>query len=118
MTFSSVSFTNTRNNCKKGEYLLYCNQMQRAAIRISKSKDNLNRLYYCCQYANIRDDYHFFKWISLEGFGDNNTQQEPQEVVQIRMYVVDEEFKHILTKIELIQKVILAELLPLFLFYV
>ena len=72
-----------------------CSPRQRAIVRISESKDNPNRLHYCCQYANTRDDYHFFKWASLEGFGDSNTYQEPQNVVQRRMYVVDEEFKHI-----------------------
>ena len=77
-----------------------CSPRQRVAVRISESKDNPNRLYYYCQYANTRYDCHFFKWQSPEGFGDSNTYQEPKEVVQRRMYGVDEDFKHILTRIE------------------
>nr|CAN66081.1 hypothetical protein VITISV_028831 [Vitis vinifera] len=69
--------------------------MKRTTVRISKSNDNPNRFYYRCQYTNTKDSHHFFKWASLEGFGDSNTYQEPQNVVQRRMYVVDEEFKHI-----------------------
>ena len=72
-----------------------CSPRQRATVRIFESNDNPNRLYYSCQYVNTKDDCHFFKWASLKGFGDSNTYQEPQEVVQRRMYVVDEEFKHI-----------------------
>ena len=101
MTSSSASFRNTRGNSRNGEYLLFhnymckCSPMQRTTIRISESNDNPNRFYYRCQYTNTKDSYHFFKWASLEGFGDSNTYQEPQKVVQRRMYVVDEEFKHI-----------------------
>ena len=91
-----------------------CSPRQRATIRISESKDNPNKLYYCCQYANTRDDCHFFKWAFPEGNGDGNTYQEPEEVVQRRMYGVDEDFKHILTRIEFMQKVILAGLLLIF----
>ena len=72
------------------------------------------RLYYCCQYANTRDDCHFFKWAFPEGFGDSNTYQEPEEIVQRRMYGVDEDFKHILIRIEFMQKVILVGLLLFF----
>ena len=90
-----------------------CSPRQRATVRISKSKDNRNRLYYCCQYANTRYDCHFFKWAFPEGFGDNNTYQEPEEV-QRRTYGVDEDFKHILTRIEFLQKVILVGLLLFF----
>ena len=57
MTSSSASFRNIRGNTRNGEYLLYHNCVckwsprQRATVRISKSKDNPNKLYYCCQYA-------------------------------------------------------------------
>ena len=87
MASSSASFRNIRGNTRNGEYLLYhscmckCSPRQRATIRISKSNDNPNRLYYCCQYANTRDDCHFFKWAFPEGNGDGNTYQEPEEVV-------------------------------------
>ena len=47
-------------------------------------------------------------------FGDSNSYQEPQEVIQRRIYVVDEESKHILTRIEFMQKVILVGLLLFF----
>ena len=120
MTSSSVSFRNIRGNTRNGEYLLYhncmckCSPRQRAAVRIFESKDSPNRLYYCCQYVNTRDDCHFFKWAFPEGFGDSNTYQEPKEVVQRRMYGVDEDFKHILTRIEFLQKVILVGLLLFF----
>ena len=79
MTSSSASFRNTRGNSRNAEYLLYhncmckCSLRPRATVRISESKDNLNRLYYCCQYANTKYDCHFFKWQSPEGFGDSNT---------------------------------------------
>ena len=120
MTSSSASFRNTRGNTRNNEYLLYhnwtckCSPRQRAIVRISESKDNPNRLYYCCQYANTRDDYHFFKWAFPERFGDNNTYQELEKVVQRRMYGVDEDFKHIWTRIEFMQKVILVGLLLFF----
>ena len=120
MTSSSASFRNIRGNTRNDEYLFYhicmckCSSRQRAIVRISESKDNPNRLYYCCQYANTRDDCHFFKWAFPEGFGDSNTYQEPEEVVQRRMYGVDEDFKHILTRIEFMQKVIVVGLLLFF----
>ena len=59
------------------------------------------RCFICYQYGNTKDNYHFFKWGSLEGIGDSKTYQEPQEVVEKRMYAMDEDDKNILTKIEL-----------------
>ena len=53
--------------------------------------------------------------MSPEEFGDNNTYQEPQEVVERRMYVVNKDDKNILTKTELMHKAILVGLFLLFL---
>ena len=53
--------------------------------------------------------------MSPEEFGDNNNYQEPQEVVERRMYVVNKDDKNILTKIELMHKAILVGLFLLFL---
>ena len=39
--------------------------------------------------------------MGVQGIGDSKTYQEPQEVVEKRMYAMDEDDKNIWTKIEL-----------------